>query len=51
MRASNLAMRAALLLAAGAALAAVGSFGTLWATGAFASQETCRKRLRRRAPR
>jgi len=33
-------MRAALLLATGAALAAVAIFGVLWATGAFASQET-----------
>lgn len=39
MRASNLPVRAALLLAAGAALAAVAVLGTLWATGAFASQE------------
>ena len=40
MRASNLPVRAALLLAAGAALATVAILGTLWATGAFASQET-----------
>jgi hypothetical protein len=39
-RASNLPLRAALLLAAGAALATVAILGTLWATGAFASQET-----------
>lgn len=39
MRASNLPVRAALLLAAGAALAVVAVLGTLWATGAFASQE------------
>ena len=39
MRASDLAVRAALLLAAGAALAAVAILGTLWATGAFAPQE------------
>ncbi len=40
MRASNLPVRAALLLAAGAALTTVAILGTLWATGAFASQET-----------
>ena len=40
MRASNLVVRAALLLAAGAASAVVAVLGTLWATGAFASQGT-----------
>ena len=40
MRASNPAVRAALLVATGAALAAVAILGMLWATGAFASQET-----------
>lgn len=39
MRASNLAVRAALLLASGAALATLTILGTLWGTGAFASQE------------
>ncbi len=39
MRASNLPVRSALLLAAGAALATVAILGALWATGAFASQE------------
>ena len=39
MRASNLPVRAALLLAAGAALATVAVLGMLWAMGAFASQE------------
>jgi hypothetical protein len=36
-------VRAALLLAAGAALATVVIMGTLWATGAFASQEETRQ--------
>ena len=40
MRASNLPVRAALPLAAGAALATVAILGMLWVTGAFASQET-----------
>ena len=40
MRASDLPVRSALLLAAGAALATVAILGVLWATGAFASQET-----------
>ena len=40
MRASNLPVRAALLLAAGGGLATVAILGALWATGAFASQET-----------
>ncbi len=40
MRASNLPVRVALLLAGGAALSTVAILGTLWATGAFASQET-----------
>ena len=39
MRASNLPVRAALLLAAGATLATVAILGTLWATGALAFQE------------
>ncbi|MDP9487718.1 MAG: aspartate carbamoyltransferase [Actinomycetota bacterium] len=40
MRASDLPVRAALLLAAGVALATVAVLGALWATGAPASQET-----------
>ncbi len=40
MRASSFPVRAALLFAAGAALATVAVLGTLWATGTFASQET-----------
>ncbi len=40
MRASNLPMRVALLLAAGATLATVAILGALWATGALAFQET-----------
>ena len=40
MRASNLPVRATLLLAAGATLATVAILGTLWATGALAFQET-----------
>ncbi len=40
MRASEHPVRAALLVAAGLALAAVAVLGTLWATGALASQET-----------
>jgi hypothetical protein len=39
-RASDLPVRAALLLAAGVALATVAVLGALWATGAPASQET-----------
>ena len=40
MRASNLPVRVALLLAASATLATVAILGTLWATGALAFQET-----------
>ncbi len=40
MRASNVPVRAALVLAAGATLATVAILGTLWVTGALASQET-----------
>ena len=40
MRASNLPVRATLLLAASATLATVAILGTLWATGALAFQET-----------
>ncbi len=40
---SNLPVQAALLLVAGAALATVAVLGTLWATGAFASQEETRQ--------
>ena len=40
MRASNLPVRATLLLAASATLATVAILGTLWATGALACQET-----------
>ena len=43
MRASNLPVRAALLLAAGATLATVAILGTLWAMGALASQEETRQ--------
>ena len=43
MGASNLPVRVALLLVAGAALATVAVLGTLWATGAFASQEETRQ--------
>ena len=45
MRASNLPVRAVLLLAGGAALSTVAILGTLWATGAFASQETRQKEV------
>lgn len=45
MRASDLSVRAALLLATAATLVTVAVLGTLWVTGAFVSQETRREKI------